>query len=210
MKLSIEIEDITDKKACVLAAGKLFTAFIDHHGYEEAFRLMMEKRDLNTERARAYWSPRNELGRALSAEQPLMEEDDKRLVLEYFAMKKPSKQGLAKELARKNVLLNKQNKEWIRIYQECWEQYRPPPWPKQPPPPYGSSGSTSADTILQQIKRVFRDRPAACAAIGAAPADVREEELRKAEVSCRMAAMNQALGLRTARYLRRAARRGTK
>jgi hypothetical protein len=108
--VSIEIDDIADKKACELAVRKLYTALIDHHGKEEADRLLrLFPRDLNAAREQAYWHPRRTLNRALYVP-PYIEPDDERLVLEYYAMEKPSKEGLAKYLARRNVSLNKETK----------------------------------------------------------------------------------------------------
>jgi hypothetical protein len=183
-KVTIEIEDVTDKKACKLAIRKLYTTFIDHYGREEADQIwFLQNRDLNAAREKAYWHPRLTLSRALAA-LPSMEPGDKRLVLEYYAMEKPSKEGLAKELARRNVSLNNETNEWDAAWHLCAAQNKEPPWPlgQRPPAPYGPTGTTSWQTMLQQIKRVFRKHKEACAAIGAAPPELREDELRRAGV----------------------------
>jgi hypothetical protein len=89
-KLTIEIEDIGDERACVAAMQKLLGAIREHHG----------------RRADLLWS----------SYEPLPEPEffqacrhfsygELRLVLEYYAMANPSKLGLAKELARRNETL---------------------------------------------------------------------------------------------------------
>jgi hypothetical protein len=97
-RLSIEIEDIADKKACAVAIRQLFTAFIDRHGILEANKLWAQINYEDQERKR---SPLQVLQDELW-ECSTFRSFDTRIVLKYFAMQKPSKKGLAKELALRN------------------------------------------------------------------------------------------------------------
>jgi hypothetical protein len=61
---------------------------------------------------------------------------DLRLALEYYAMTKPSKQGLAADLAKKNDDLRKKGAPLFKLY--------------------GPRGTTSVLTMEKQIKRVLK------------------------------------------------------
>lgn len=167
---TIETENIADKRACQIATSKLYTALIDHYGKDVADLIwFLQVRDMDLTREK---EPHT-LSRALEA-LPFMENQDKRLVLEYYAMEKPSKTGLAKELAHSNVVFNKRNKE-LAAERRLWNAQKEHPWHLSVP--YGPTGTTSWETMLQQIKRVFRKHKAACAVIGAAPPELRQVEL---------------------------------
>jgi hypothetical protein len=135
----IEIDDIGDEHECVAALRKLFSDLKGRHGGMRAARLWQYGLD------RAFM----EFNDACACFVP----DELRLVLEYYAMAKPSKLGLAKELARRNETL-------------------------RPKETYGPSGSTDADTVHQQIKRVFRREAEACRLIGGASSRLRQEKLQ--------------------------------
>jgi hypothetical protein len=131
-------------------------------------------------------------------------------VLEYYAMAKPSKEGLAKELARRNVSLNKETKEWAALWTKRVREDRKPPWPSQPPAPYGPNGTTDWGTMLTHIKRVFRKHKEACAAFAVAPPEIREEDLRNTGNWCRQSPYDIIEGLRPRRLRSISRRRGTK
>ena len=121
---------------------------------------------------------------------------DARLILEYYAMAKPSKEGLARELARKNESLREQWREWLPLSRE-WEAHREqvaalppsrtlPPRPPYPPALYGPRGATDWRAMLQQIKRVFRGYKEACAIISELPTQRREELHRAIDRDCQI------------------------
>ena len=149
-KLTIEIADLSDKDACALAIHKLFTALVDQHGETLADEFFLNRADLNGDRSRASAANREARVAFYTALSQLTHEDS-RVVLENYAMPKPSKRGLAAELAEKN-----KNGEH-----------------------FGRTGSTKADTLWTQIKRVFRENPKACRTIGEASAALREEAARR-------------------------------
>jgi hypothetical protein len=209
-RVSIEIEDIGDRKACVLALRKLFTALEDYYGGKEADNIW---RYNNYDPRAPYWLARFKLNKALSLTEP----DDQRLIFEYYAMAKPSKEGLAKELARRNGPLHDEWREWLSLEDEWLAQRRAPRPPPRPPAPYGPRGTTDWRTMLQHIKRVFRKHRDACIAVEGAPHDLREEELQEIEDSCRVSARLRAAGIKPhtlrsirARSIRALGRRGTK
>jgi hypothetical protein len=199
-KLSIDIEDVADKKACVVAVQQLFAALKKHHGESEAVLIW---NDCQTPKGQAW----EKLTGALSG----LEYSDQRLIFEYYAMALPSKEGLAKALATKNVPLNKEWREWLAGHLKWHAQYREDlfrnyvareearksgqqpslrPIPKGPEAPataiFGSRGTTNWQTMLQQIKRVFRYHSKACAAVGEAPLEIREEVRSEVDAWCWM------------------------
>jgi hypothetical protein len=98
-KLKIEIEDIGDRRQCIAAVRRLFTAFVDQYGYDEAKDFMIKNGDLNVDRARAYFRTEEEFHKALQSLTPT----ERLLVLEYFnGGPGQSKRGLGKAFAAKN------------------------------------------------------------------------------------------------------------
>jgi hypothetical protein len=160
-KLAIEIENIADKNECIRALQKLFVALEQQYGEGDAE--VIWRCNIPIARVRT----KGKLSTALGHFSP----EDGRLVLEYFAMPKPSKTRLAVELARKNEELPTIDR-------------------------YGPKGTTDQDVMLQQIKRVFRYNKEACQAIGEAPIELRKRELRMAEIMSRMRAEMRAAGIR--------------
>jgi hypothetical protein len=162
-KLSIEIDDISDERACVASIGKLFSVLRESHGHQRTDALW-----------RSCYDPADpadpaEVEFLLACRHFILQE--LRLVLEYYAMAKPSKLGLAKELARRNETL-------------------------RPKESYGPNGTTDEDTMHQQIKRVFRRDKEAFRIIGEATTELREERLRWANRYCRKWAVHWAEGER--------------
>jgi hypothetical protein len=157
-KLTIEIEDIGDERACVAAMKKLLGALREHHGRRRADLLWSSYGDpaeLKFFRACRHFSY-----------------EELRLVLEYYAMAKPSKLGLAKELARRNETL-------------------------RPKESYGPNGTTDKDTMHQQIKRVFkRGTKEVLRIIGEAAPELREEGLQQINRHCQKWAVHWAQGER--------------
>ena len=151
-KLTIEIEDIGDERACAAAARRLFDALRERHGRTGAYMLWDYGRHAEFENACESFVP-----------------EELRLVLEYYAMTKPSKLGLAKDLAQRNESL--------------------PPTER-----YGPNGSADEDTMHQQIKRVLRRDKGACRIIGKAAAELREEKLQWVARYCRRCAEYWAAG----------------
>jgi hypothetical protein len=185
-----------------LSHRQLFAALEKHYGEREARSIWMSNYDLQAPR----WQAREKLDHALRG----MEYADRRLIFEYYAMEEPSKEGLAKALANKNAALHQEWREWktaqnrwveenregLRRYDELAELYhrtgrRPmalpslPPEPQRPSGLFGSRGTTDWQTMHHQIKRVFRKYAEACAAVGEAPIEIREEEHLKVEGHCR-------------------------
>jgi hypothetical protein len=156
-KLTIEIEDIGDERECAAALRKLFSDLRERHGRQRAYMLWHNYYD----RAAV------EFNDACASFVP----NELRLVLEYYAMAKPSKLGLAKELARRNETL-------------------------RPKESYGPSGSTDEDTMHQQIKRVFRRNEEACRLIGSASPELRWEKLQSTDRFLRKWAEHWARGER--------------
>ena len=171
-KLAIEIEDIADKNACIRALQKLFVALAQQYGEGDA--AVIWRCNIPFARVRA----ENKFSTALGHFSP----EDQRLVLEYFAMPKPSKTGLVVELARKNEELPTINR-------------------------YGPKGTTDQDVMLQQIKRVFRYNKEACRTIGESPIELRQRALRTAEIMSGMRAEMRAAGIRPPRKSLREVRR---
>jgi hypothetical protein len=202
MKLTIEIEDVADKKACMRATRQLYEALEAQYGEKEV---------------RHFWGPdlqkphhlaRLELEKAIYGEP--IEYDDLRLIFKYFAMAKPSKERLAKELALKNEYLHAEWKTWSLRFRE-WQQQTKPDTPRLPPPqspaaPYGPRGSTNWQTMLKQIKRVLRRYPEACSAVSKAPEKTREEQHQAVALLCWQRIQTRMLdghGVRTLRSVRK-------
>jgi hypothetical protein len=209
-RVSIEIEDIGDKKACALALRKLFAALEDHYGGKEADNIW---RYNNSDPRAPWWLPQHKFDKALSAS--LIGPDDQRLIFEYYAMAKPSKEGLAKELARRNGSLQVKWREWLLLEKDWQAKRHASPTmlsPPMPAAPYGPRGATDWQTMLQHIKRVFRKHRDACIAVEGAPLDLREEKLREIEIGCHIRASLRKLGIKpmTLRGARALGRRGTK
>ena len=95
MKFSIEIEDIKDKRACLLAIRKLYSALEEHYGRIEANTIWLFKLD----------PLRWELEKKFVGASHRFQDEDLGLVLEYYAMPNPSKRKLATDLAKKNETL---------------------------------------------------------------------------------------------------------
>lgn len=121
---------------------------------------------------------------------------DARMIFEYYAMAKPSKEGLAKELARKNETLHESWREWLPLDRE-WQAHRervaalPPPRTLREPPPYppalyGPRGTTDWQTMLQHIKRVFRKYKETCATISELPIEKRERFRQAIDRDCQI------------------------
>jgi hypothetical protein len=226
-KISITIEDIADRKACVSAIRRLFTALEEHYGERAAFHIWISNQDRQTPK----WRAREKLQHALVG----LESGDQRLIFEYYAMAKPSKEGLARDLAAKNVPLHEKWREWLVAYREWWvqhgEEYRSqaeiierargtdswppklprlPEFPQRPTALFGPRGTTDWRTMHQQIKRVFRMYPDACVAVSEAPIEIRKEELLKAESACSIGVEMQMLGGRPSRLRKARRTRGTK
>lgn len=144
MKLTIEIDDLNNRQVCVEAVARLYEALVEYQGGESgAAVIFLEAQTEPFPYKRACMSVPN---------------DDLRLVLEYYAMAKPSKRGLAVELAKRNKTLPEEQ----RFYR----------------------GSQEPDTMLQQIKRVFREYKKECAEIGEAPTVWINDELRHVTRVC--------------------------
>jgi hypothetical protein len=148
-KLVIEIEDAGDVRQCVTAMRKLFGAMKDHHGFEEADRVWRFYRDppLSDQRERA----------RLRAACMSFDDDDLRLILKYYAMPKPNKEKLARDLAKQNDSLPQEERHPVK------------------------SKEDPAAAILQQIKRAFRFDKEACRIIGEAPEYLRQDKLKEIE-----------------------------
>ena len=140
-KLTIEIEDVDDWRQCVAAIKKLRAALREHHGGTRADALfdVYDRAEVAFQEACGHFTP-----------------GELRLVLEYDAMAKPSKLGLAKDLARRNQSLPQAAS-------------------------YGPNGSADEDTMHQQIKRVLRRDEEACRIIGEADFKLRKEKLQWAD-----------------------------
>jgi|SRR5271167_856784 len=95
-KVSIEIEDIADQDQCLLAVQKLFAAFEEHYGETRAKYFLKN-----------YYEPARQktIANFDFAKSAIGPWEDLRLVLEYYAMPKPTKERLATHLARKNETL---------------------------------------------------------------------------------------------------------
>jgi hypothetical protein len=122
MKLSVEIEDVRDWHACEKALKLICKTLRKYH--REQFAKNIALCILGEDEDR--WRAEKRFGDACSR----FRHAELRLILEYCAMDKPSKQDLAKMLAQRNQSLP-------RV-----ERY--------------ARGSTSEKTMLQQIKRVFK------------------------------------------------------
>ena len=144
-KLTIEIEDVGDWHQCIAAIKKLRVALREHHGTRADVLFhddVYDRAEVAFQKACGHFTP-----------------EELRLVLEYYAMVKPSKLGLAKDLARRNESL--------------------PPTER-----YGPNGSADEDTMHQQIKRVLRRDEEACRIIGEADLNLRKEKLQWADRYC--------------------------
>ena len=146
--------DLEDTAAREFAVRRLFTTLVDLCGREEADRIWRSYRDLNVERERAYFQEDIKLGNALYK----LSEEERFLVLRYFAMPKPSKRGLATEILAEN----KKGKY---------------------------------ETILQQIRRPFRENREACRIIGEAPLALRQGAFEHNELWRKTAAEMRAEGI---------------
>ena len=171
--IKIEIEDVHDRRACTDAVVEFVKIFMEYHPREaavsgEAAVALMGLTFSEDERL--------ELQRFDAACSRFHPYEDLRLVLEYCAMDKPSKQGLAKMLARRNEDLPDALK-YVR-------------------------GSTDAMTMLQQIQRVLKKGSTEdISTIAAGPPWLRAEYLRTAEYVAKNKAEARAKGDR--RLLRR-------
>jgi hypothetical protein len=192
-KITIELEDIADKKACAIAIRKLFAALETQHGEREASRMWNRHGEFDLTSPK--WTGRFKLQEALR-DLPDLEQHDLRLVLEYFAMSKPSKRGLAKELARRNVGLNEKWRAWVAERRGLEAERADTPWPNPPSAPYGPKGTTNWKSMQTRIKNIFRDYPETCAVYAAAPPEIRQDELERLESSEMFSAMNKALGVK--------------
>jgi hypothetical protein len=148
-KLTIEIEDLNNGNQCVAAIRKLFGALRDHRGFDDANRLWMFYREAPPVDQRE----RSRLRLACFS----FDYDDLRLILEYYAMDRPNKEKLARDLARKNETLPEEKRYPVK------------------------SAEDPAGAILQQIKRAFRFDGEACRIIGEAPDYLRREQLKEVE-----------------------------
>jgi hypothetical protein len=225
-KVSIAIENIADRKACVVAIRQLFAALEEQYGEKEAERIWRYNNDLQAPK----WRAREKLSRALAG----LEYGDRRIIFEYYAMAKPSKEGLAKKLASKNGSLHEKWREWLAANREWWSQHgeeyrrqseiielargtehwppklpRLPEFPQRPAAPFGPRGTTEWQTMLQHIKRIFRNHKEACAAIGDATPELRKEELLEVEPWCQSDAERRAISGRSLKMYRKK-RGGTK
>jgi hypothetical protein len=99
MKLVIEIKDVRDPEACRAAAERLGEAVIEHHGEQNAIIW------LGSAMFGDHASPRFLAKRRFIDACGSFPPEDLRLVLEYYKMTKPSKEGLARELAKRNETL---------------------------------------------------------------------------------------------------------
>jgi hypothetical protein len=97
-KVSTQIEDIGDKAECVRAIRELFTALVDRHGIEEAFKIWQQNRDLKPGRFMTYWRAHDKFVDARASLTP----KELLLVLEYADAATRSKRWLGKDLAAKN------------------------------------------------------------------------------------------------------------
>jgi hypothetical protein len=97
-KLSIEIEDVKDKKAWGRALRKIFRAIEENHGWDTAYNAF-------TWAANDPESPRLIAEKKFKDARGVFVAEDLRLVLEYYAMPRPNKEKLAANLARKNETL---------------------------------------------------------------------------------------------------------
>jgi hypothetical protein len=152
-KLTIEIEDIGDRRECIAAVRKLVEAIKKHYGSEEASSLLLDATPPPDERERGRFRERARLYMACKS----FDDNALRLILEYYAMPKPNKEKLARDLAKKNESL--------------------PEWKRYPV----KSKEDPAAAILQQIKRAFRFDNEACRIIGEVPEHWRQERLKDIE-----------------------------
>src|SRR5262249_17263734 len=150
-KLTIEIEDLDNGNQCVAAIRKLFGTLKDHRGFDDADRLWLYYREAPPADQRE----RSRLRLACFS----FDYDDLRLILEYYPMPKPKKEKLARDLAKKNESLPKEERYPVK------------------------SAEDPAAAILQQIKRAFRFDREACRIIGEAPEYLRQEKLKEIEDS---------------------------
>jgi hypothetical protein len=148
-KLTIEIEDVGDQRQCIAAIRKLFGAIKDHHGSGAAHDLWFYKNEApppdSMDRARLRYACMS------------FDHDDLRLIFEYYAMAKPNKEKLARDLAKKNESLRELERYPVK------------------------SAEDPAGAVLQQIKRAFRFDGEACRIIGEAPEYLRQEKLKEIE-----------------------------
>jgi hypothetical protein len=151
MKLAIEIDDLKNVYACRLAVERLYEALVGNHGEAEAASMFSDV-------GMHGYSPQAIARREFANACGRFQDDDLRLVLEYYAMSKPSKRKLAVELAKRNETLPEEQ----RFYR----------------------GSREPATMLQQIKRVFREHKNDCALIGKADLALRDQELSKVTKYC--------------------------
>jgi hypothetical protein len=190
-KLSIEIADIADQKACMLALRQAFAALEGHYGEKEAENIWRSGRyDLRSPKWQARFDASEVGARMVGLDFALLSSglkyDDARLICQYCAMAKPNKEGLARELARRNDTLHEKWREWLKEL---------PPASPMPPAPFGPTGSTSPQTILRHIKRVFQKHQKEYAAIRNAPPEMREEFRQFVEYWCgSQAAMRMITG----------------
>jgi hypothetical protein len=169
MKLIIEIADLKDRQACIEATERLYEALVEHQGGIVGAELILSE----VKYGHGY-SPEAISRRKFANACGRLPDDDLRLVLEYYAMPKPSKQKLADELAKRNGTL--------------------------PAAEHYGRGSRDPNTMLQQIKRVFRKYKNECAVIDKTSPALRHEELRRVADACAL--------FRTSPYYRRMVKAG--
>ena len=148
----IEIVDVGDKRACVAAIRKLHAALKEHYGEREARNIFYQYQDLRSPE----WQTRLRFDQACYS----FSDQELRLILEYYAVPKPNKEKLARDLAKKNETLP------VR------ERYQV------------DSAEDPAAAILQQIKRAYRWDKEAWHIIGEAPDGLRQEKLEHITRMC--------------------------
>jgi hypothetical protein len=153
MKLTIEINDVKNRRACVEAVERLYEALVEHQG-----GIVGAEHILHEVKYGHGYSAQAAARRKFTNACYQLPNDDLRVVLEYYAMNNPSKRGLAVELAKRNETL--------------------------PAADHYYRGSREPGTMLQQIKRAFRDHKDNCAIIGAASPALRHEALRRVAEDC--------------------------
>jgi hypothetical protein len=152
MKLTIEIADLRDQHSCILAAERMYEAFVEKYGVFVAEYIFSEAKYGHGYSLGAI--SRRNFARVCGK----LPDDDLRVVLEYYAMPKPSKRGLAVELAKRNKTLPRE-KQFYR-------------------------GTQVSETMLTQIKRVYSRYKNEWAVIGGASPALRHQELTRVTEAC--------------------------
>jgi hypothetical protein len=92
-KLTIEIENIDNKCECIAAVRKLYAAVKERHGESEARSILLNTEDIRSPE----WWTRATFDEACYS----FSDQELRLLLHYYAMPKPNKEKLARDLAKK-------------------------------------------------------------------------------------------------------------